>query len=75
VSTEIGANAATPAAPMTALRAAAIVVDLPEGPERRLLWSGHRLRRTERVGKFGNETDFTAADAWLVEEIVKRGLS
>lgn len=63
-----------PGAPTPALRAAEHVVNMPNGRERSRLWSGHRSRRREREGRFGVETVFTEADAWLVDEVTKLGV-
>lgn len=52
-----------------AQQAAAWVVNMEDGPERRQLWDGHHARRIETWddGSY-RATDHGAADAWLIEQ-------
>jgi hypothetical protein len=48
--------------------AAAWAINLPDSPERRRLLQGHRSRR-QPVWKAGlPATDYSSADAWLIQE-------
>ena len=51
-----------------ALDAARWAVNMEDGPERRRLLNGHRMRRVERGNGDYGTTDHTAADAWLIEQ-------
>jgi len=56
------------AANARAVEAATWVLNMENGPERSMLYNGHMSRRREIMQGAYRATDYTEADAWLIEQ-------